>query len=401
MATLRTPKAWPRHTARWFCERVQAQLVPGISHEGEHGRSRAAGAGFVLTVLIGLTTLAVAWVCVWWVPAYLALMVCIFVIPYGHGAPEHVSVADEGSTVGNWVDPGQGLRIDHVSEVVCHHLASGSILGLATSESGIETGVAHLGSASSGATKVRRTRGRTRKAVQTAAGNAPASAATWIRVGPGKFVRAEGGSQTVDQTKDGVDSVSDHKVSYNSTPDSPASLPVDDAPVGGDSSPEVPVVNADDQERSGGSNDRVMGSVIEVYGIAPSTFDSIRSDSPPVENPRVDVTLADVILDANCSSAPDFGSDLSVHDRQMANSGGKISGSRLYRSSRLIVNTIRRRDRASLRCTVRKGPEGRSSLRFFARPDGRLQQAFRRTFGPVSHVQRRAAPSFATFFLRI
>jgi hypothetical protein len=276
---------------------------------------------------------------------------------------------------------------------VGNHLASGSISGLTTSESATQTGASHLDLASSGTARVRRTRSRTRKAVQTAAGNAPAStAATWIRVGPGKFVRAEGGGEAVDQPQGGADSLNDHTIIYNSARDSPASLPVDDALVEGDGSPESPVVNSDDQGKSGAPDDCVMGSVTEVYGIAPSTFDSIRSDPPSVEDLGADVALAGVILDADCYPAPDFSNDQSVHGRQVANSGRRISGSRLYRSSRMIANTIRRGNRASLRCTVRKGPEARPSIRFFSRPKSRLQQAIRRTFGRVSHVQRVLRP---------
>ena len=158
MVTLRTLKAWPRRTARWICERVRAQFVPGVSPDVERDRSQVTGAGFVLAGLIGLTSLAVAWVGVWWVPAYLALMVCIFVIPHGRGEPEHATMSDEGSTVGSCADLGQGLRVDHVNEVVSNHLGSGSISDLATSESAIETGVSHLDLASSGLKpRVRRT----------------------------------------------------------------------------------------------------------------------------------------------------------------------------------------------------------------------------------------------------
>ena len=270
-------------------------LCPVVNIAGLKRLARA----FVLTVLIGLTALAVAWVCVWWVPAYLALMVCIFVIPHGHGKPGHVSVADEGSTVGNWTDPGQGLRVGSVSEAVGNHLASGSISGLTTSAPAIEPGVSHLDLASSGTARVRRTRSRTRKAVQTAASSTPASTAvTWIRVGPGKFVRAEGGGEAVDQTQGRANSIDDHTTIFDFARDSPASLPTDDALVEGDSSPESAVVNSDDQGESGGSDDCVMGSVTEVYGIAPSTFDSIPSDSPLLEDLGADVALAGVILDA-------------------------------------------------------------------------------------------------------
>jgi hypothetical protein len=398
MVTLRTPKVWPRRAARWFCERVHVQFVRGASSEPKRKRSQATGAGLVLAVLIGLTTLAVAWVGVWWVPAYLALMVCIFVIPHGHGEPERVSVSDEESTAESCADLGQGLRVDHVNDAATNHIASGLISGLTTSESAAEAEVSHLDLASSGKARARRTRGRARKAAQTSTGNAPGSASvTWIRVGPGKFVRAEGGNEAVDRTQGDIDSTNDHTIVSGPVRDLPVSLPIDDALVEGDDSLESPVVNSDDQGGFGGSDDSVTGSVTEVYGIAPSTFDSIRSDSPSVEDLGPDVADAGVIMDADCCPAPELSNDLAVPRRQAANSGGRISGTRLYRSSRRIINTIRRGDRASSQCTARSGPEVRSPIRSFSRPNGRLQQTFRRTFGRVSHIQRALRPRSPPF----
>jgi hypothetical protein len=393
MVTLRTPKAWPRRTARWFRERVRAQSEPGVSPDAERCQSQAAGAGFVLAALIGLTTLAVAWVGVWWVPAYLTLMVCIFAIPHGRREPEHSSMSNEGSTVGSCADPGEGLRVDRVNEVVSNQLGSESISELTTSESAVETGVSHLDLASSGKAKVRRTRSRTRKAGQTGVGNTPAPAAvTWIRVGPGKFVRAEGGSEAVDQTRGDTESINDQTITSGSGPDLPTTLVIDDALVAESGSPESPAVDSGDQGRTGGADDCVTGSATEVYGIAPSTFDSIRSDSPSVEDLEPGVPEAGVMLDAECPPAPDVSNDLSAHDRRTANAVGSVSGNRLYRFSRRIANTIRSGNRTSLRCAVRRGPKTRCPIRSSSRPAGCLERTLRRAFGRVSHIQRALRP---------
>jgi hypothetical protein len=282
--------------------------------------------------------------------------------------------------------------------VVSNHLASGSISGPMTSESAIETGVSHLDLASSGKARVRRTRSRTRKAAQTAVGDMPSSAAvTWIRVGPGKFVRAEGGSEAVDQTQGELDSINDHTIIHSSDQDSPGSLTIDDALVVGSGSPESPAVDSGDQGRAGGADDCVTGSVTEVYGIAPSTFDSIRSDSPSVEDLEPRATEAGVTLDAECLPAPDVSNDLSAHGRQTPNSAGSVSGNRLYRFSRRIANTIRSGNRTSSRCAVRRGPQARYPIRSSSRPDGRLQQTLRRTFGRVFHIQRALRPRSPPF----
>ena len=103
-------------------------------------RPKATGVGLALVVLVGLTTLAVAWVSVWWVPAYLALMVLIFVTPQRRSRPEQVSKPGEESAGGVLTDLDQGLRVDRADEGDHHHLAvesiSGSIVGESTTEYG-------------------------------------------------------------------------------------------------------------------------------------------------------------------------------------------------------------------------------------------------------------------------
>jgi hypothetical protein len=390
MVTLRTPKVWPRRAARWFRERVHAPFVSGVLAGAESHRPQAAGVGLVLGVLIGLTTLAVAWVSVWWVPAYLVFMVFIFVIPHGHDQLDSVSESDEKSPVGISADFGQCLRVNHVSEEVHSHLAGGSTSGSMTGELAVDTGAPHLDLTNSGVARGRRTRSRARKTAKPAADQMPESASvTWIRVGPGKFVRAEGGSEAVDQANGGEISVHDHTVIIESEQDSTALWAPAHTLVVEDGSPESPATNRADRGGTFGSDDCVMDSTTEVYGIAPSTFGSIQSDSPSIKAVEPSVTS-----DADCSPAPDVSNNLLVHgaDRQTAHSGGSISGSRVHRFSRGIANTTRSGDRASLRCNVRKGPKARLQIRSSSRPDGRLEQAMRRTFGRISHIERSLRP---------
>jgi hypothetical protein len=395
MVTLRTPKVWPRRAARWFRERVHAPFVSGVLADAESRRPQAAGVGLVLGVLIGLTTLAVAWVSVWWVPAYLVFMVFIFIMPHGHGQPDCVSESDQKSPVGISADLGQSLRVDHVSEEVHSHLASGSISGSMTDESAVDTGAPHLDLTNSGAARGRRTRSRARKSAKPAAEQMPESASvTWIRVGPGKFIRAEGGSEAVDQANDGEVSAYNHAVIIESDQDSTALWEPAHTLVAEDGSPESPATNCADRGGTFGSDDCVMDSTTEVYGIAPSTFGSIQSDAPSIEDVKPGIPEPGVTSDADCSPAPNVSNNLLAHgaDRQTAHSRGSISGSRVHRFSRGIADTIRSGDRGSLRCNVRKGPKARLQIRSSSRPDGRLEQAMRRTFGRISHIERSLRP---------
>ncbi len=397
MVTLRTPKAWPGRAARWFRSRVYPQFVPDVSSGAKSRLPQVAGVGLVLFVLIGLTTLAVAWVCIWWVPAYLALMVCIFAVPHGHGRPERVIKSNQRSSVSTRADVGQDLQANHVTEEVYDHLATGLISGPMTGESAIENGVSHLDLTNSGAARGRRTRSRTRKTVKTAAADVPESGSvsvTWIRVGPGKFVRAEGGSETVDPAQDGKVSVDHHVVADGFAQELPASLALANSLVAEDYSPESLEQNPGDEGRSVGSEDCMTDMVTEVYGIAPSTFGTITSDLPSVEGLEGHAPEPGISLDSAYSPVPEVSNGRSADnvDRQAANLGRTRVGRRVYGFSQRIANTIRRGNRASLRCNVRKGLKVRLPIRSSPGLDGRLEQALRRIFGRVAHTQRALRP---------
>ena len=145
-----------------------------------------------LAVLIGLTTWAVASVSAWMVPVYLAVMVLIFVTPQ----KEHqLGVFGTGSVqlVGN--DERSQDRIPSTAstgDVELLNLTDQPVSGSAAAELTIEP----IGSAfdSKNAAPVKQWRGRTRarKTAKSAGeGVAASPAPAWIRVGPGKFVRAD------------------------------------------------------------------------------------------------------------------------------------------------------------------------------------------------------------------
>jgi hypothetical protein len=159
------------------------------------------GAG--LFVLVASTTLAIAAVSIWWVPVYLGLLVLIFVTPPSWRAPSCASeLGMESGTVGI-ADLDLDLRIDRADGL--DEIRSISQLDLDPAnvdptESSVSGPVV-----STGTTAKRRGRSRARKPTNPA--NEPVTDSlpvAWIQVGPGKFVRVEGGIQTVDPARTSV-----------------------------------------------------------------------------------------------------------------------------------------------------------------------------------------------------
>ncbi len=84
MATSRTKDARPRTAILWCYNQVRAHLESGAPAGADGHRPKAAGVSLGTVALMIVTTCAVAWwVSIGWVPAYLALMVLIFVTPEG------------------------------------------------------------------------------------------------------------------------------------------------------------------------------------------------------------------------------------------------------------------------------------------------------------------------------
>jgi hypothetical protein len=393
MATSRTPKVRPRHAARWFRDRVRTHLVSGTP-AGAHGyRPKATGVGLALVVLVGLTTFAVAWVSVWWVPVYLALMALIFATPQGPRRPEQVSKPGE-SVDRVLTDLDHGLRFDHADEGDHHHLAVESISASIVGESTTETAGSNPGSTSAATAKPRRGRGRARKAAKTAAPPMPDSASvTWIRVGPGKFVRADANSQAVDQAQTEEVTVEAHPAMDAPEQELLAPSACTDALVERDLS-DPPATTCGEEGRVVVSDNGVLGSIVEVYGIAPSAFSSVPPDSLSVEGLEHDESDVVVIPEADSSLLANQGGNASWdgEDRGRLDLQGGTSGRRVCRVLRGIASAISSEDRASLRRNVRKGPKPRTLIWSSDPPNVRLRQATRRAFGRIPHVQRALRP---------
>ena len=316
-ATSRTPHARPSPMARFvraglrFPASILARSARPTGAAGH--RLRAVLAGLGLAALVGLTAWAVSFVSVWLVPAYLALMVVILAGPRGDRASTAwepgadfagVDDAKLGRKPGTDCSAGgDHLRSDAESDPF---LPAGEVVAAATPDSGL---------AGSGPAKPRRSRVRARKAARTAVEPVTDSRpVTWIRVGPGKFVRADRGLPVSDQppvqevADDGptpglpADAVSTIEESIaeahpatdepaRATPTSEAAVvaganPVMDAPEAAipaepdpfDASEATPHVAGPVLAFATGAG--VSDSVSEEYGIAPSAFGAAAADPP-------------------------------------------------------------------------------------------------------------------------
>ena len=340
---------------------------------GRRLRGRWVGAGLV--VLVGLTTWAVASVSVWMAPAYLALMVLIFVTPMGRrpskSAPEPGA---EPICVGD-TDIGQSLRVDRAAGADDNRPAAELDSALAADEAATEPLSSIADSAGSAGAKPKRGRARGRKAAKTAAEPALDSApVTWIRVGPGKFVRADATIQAIDQTQ--VEEVAEEGRSGNGrAPTHPRRQRQrkrhPPRPLAGQDPLDLSATTPDDVGMIVGSDDSVVGSVTEEYGITPSAFG---------QTSRV------------TSAAEGLDHDVSGADPGRLGSQRRTPTGRTGRISRGVASAISGADRASSRCLGRTPPRPRTSVWSPFAPNAHLQQATRRAFGRITHVQRALRP---------
>ena len=141
----------------------------------------------VLAALMGLTSWVVASISTWLVPVYVTAMVLIFVIPQAPhlGEPEPAG------------EPA-GVSADRASEATNPASSGADSPGTTNLEVDGSPAASATGAKPAGSPtpKRRRTRGQGRKPVKP--GPEPAvttSPAAWIRIGPGKFVRADSQDQ--------------------------------------------------------------------------------------------------------------------------------------------------------------------------------------------------------------
>ena len=358
--------------------------------------------GLGLAALTGLTTCAVASVSIWLVPAYLLLMVLIFAMPRPERAGSSATEPRAGTSGADAAESGQGLGEDRAVETGEPRPAAEPVPGIPTGEAA-EAPTPGPDPAGAATAKPRRSRARSRKAAKSAVEPAPdASPVTWIRVGPGKFVRADAGVQDFPQAQAeevapatdapefaaGANPVIDALEGVAPAPWSPVPFEVPAEPGPLDPMEATP----DGEETVPSSVEDVSGSVAEEYGIAPSAFGSEPPDFPAAEglDHGVFEELVPPRADPVCIAGPD-----GLPSGRDACSGRL--GSRRQRSwvrtaflPAGIANVSQGRgsDPASWRRRVPSRPGPRTAVRCSSPLDPRLRQAARRASGRSRHVQR-------------
>ena len=197
--TRRTSSARPERAARRF--RAGTVPRPGqvLGALADRRRIRAILVGSGLAGLLGATACAVASVSAWLVPVYLLLVVVILAAPRGPRASSLASGSRAGSTGTDIAEPDRGSGTDRADGTGLPEPRpdAGPDPGLATGEADDpETAYLRLDPAATAVPKPRRSRARSRKASKPAAEPADGSApVTWVRVGPGQYVRSDAMNQ--------------------------------------------------------------------------------------------------------------------------------------------------------------------------------------------------------------
>jgi hypothetical protein len=143
----------------------------------------------VMAGIMGLTSWVVASVSTWLVPVYVTVMVLIFATPRTT-RPEGTAEEGDGGTPAAPEGDARGANSSSGSS------RDPGAPGPTAENGSDQAATAAPGPSASRTAKPRRSRGRGRKASRPAGEpSAPPAAATWIRIGPGKFVRADSQEQ--------------------------------------------------------------------------------------------------------------------------------------------------------------------------------------------------------------
>jgi len=393
MANSRTPNAQPRLKAQRLSVNVRGHFAARSRGRGDNRRPWFTLIEVGLTVLVVSTAWAIASISVWWVPVYLALLVTIFSTPRVRQSSSSASDSNAASDGIRATDLGQGLRVDRADEAEQYRLVtrSDATPTMAESSESLDPSVDPTGA---GTAKSRRGRVRVRKASKPAAelvtGSLPV---TWIQVGPGKFVRIEGGTATADSAQTEEIVPRDIPVTETLTVETPA-VAAQAEPLVVQESVESLEVSPRDVGSVLVSTDCALGSVTEEHGIAPSAFslvprlnsatEGLDCDVPDrTDHPEIDTGVPAGPAGQVLPSAVDPG-------RLWLQPGT----SRLWvsRVQRGIAHAVPRMGRASCRRNIRTCPNPRTLVGSWFAPNTPRQNAARRAFGRMAHVERTLRP---------
>jgi hypothetical protein len=443
--TRRTSSARPERAARRF--RAGTVPLPGqvLGALADGRRIRAILVGSGLAGLLGATACAVASVSAWLVPVYLLLVVVILAAPRGPRTSSLASGSRAGSTGTEIAEPGRGSGTDRADGTGLPEPRpdAGPDPGLATGE-GDDPETAHLrlDPAATAVPKPRRSRARSRKpakpAAEPTAGSAPV---TWVRVGPGQYVRSDTlnqgqpPAQTEAQAPVEVEvpavaagddpatdppapapaapTVSDQAAPAADVPEAetpttseepaPAAHPIADAPEAAIPTPEADAPEAHpapDVSEPVPTAPEVVADTsphAEEYGIAPSAFSTTAPESEPAESREP--VVPDPIEPTPSEPEPVRTAVLVANATATGPDGDWPDGRRPRLRSRMFPRLFPRgianaspatetRAVASLRRSVRGPGRPRTPVRCSTMRDPRREAAARRAFGRTEHVRR-------------
>lgn len=192
-----TGSATPRTETRKAKRRVEPvppALAPDPRKDADRGPGERARVVLVVVsaVLIGLTSGAIASASPWLVAVYAAVMVLIFALPRGENPEREQTSALAETPIRQEVEPRGGKRHRRDAEDRAGRDDRGGADASIPHDATTEASPSPLPSPSPS----RRTRLRPRKGAKSAAESSSAlaperTAAAWLQVGPGKFVRAD------------------------------------------------------------------------------------------------------------------------------------------------------------------------------------------------------------------
>jgi hypothetical protein len=393
MMTSRRSNAQPRSRAQKFSVKVRRHIASRSRARGKNRRSWFTLLEIGLIVLVVSTAWAITSISVWWIPVYLALIVTIFSTPRPRRSSPSVSNASAGSEGLDTTDLGQGLRVDRADGAEQYHPVFPSNVDVTTVESA-ESSDSSVGPTGAGITKPRRGRVRVRKVSKPAAELVTDSLpVAWIQVGPGKFVRIEGGVTAANSAQTEEALPSSAPVTEESTAVTTAET-AQAQPLEKQESLESLEAPSCDVEPVLVSTDCALVSVTEEYGIAPSAFTLI----PQVESASagLNCVVSDRIDQPEIMAAVPTGSAGRV--LPSAVDPGHLwlqPRSRrqwVERVQRGTVHTVLRLDQASYRRSIRARSNPRALAGSWFAPNISRQNAARRAFGRMAHVERTLQP---------
>jgi len=362
MAIFRTPNSRPVDEAQRLRPRTSGRSVSRLLLSGAKRRPKVTPIEVGLFVLVASTAMAIASISLWWIPVYLIAVVVIFVTPAKRQASSTVSESGVESGADCIVAQDLNLRVD------CAH-GPDEIRSVSQLDSDLAN-VDPAGSMDSnadlivvGATK-RRGRARARKV--TSPVNGPVTdcrPVAWVQVGPGKFVRVEGGIQGADPAQ-----VEEVTTRVNPESETPAEMPPF-AQAETEPATEVePFTSPGIFPGEVGLNSVSDGcdpeSVAEEYGIAPSAFSPATGDDLSLDV-FVDDLAGEVDGPEAKTTAPGEPSSLCLPSGQDNGSflyQRRISRSWVRRVQRETAHVVPRADQVSRRRVALKSSSSRFSV---------------------------------------